>query len=425
METKVKPELKYFVFYKPYNVLNQFTKEQPEHVTLSNFLKVGRDVYPLGRLDKDSEGLLILTNDTALNALLLSPSQLHKRSYFVQVEHDLTDQAITKISKGVDIKIETGDYTSKPCTVKKLQKAPLLPERNPPIRVRQNIPTSWALIELKEGKNRQVRKMFAAVGFPVLRLVRVQIEDLKLGKLEPGKSIELKGEEIYKLLKIDPTINTRKTKNTFGKPPLKTKYKENKFTKKETTKPVVKSGFKPKSGDPTDDQPYEKKDYAKPKSSYKDKNKTFRADDGYGRIKEYDKPKKEFGAKSESSLKTNAKPTDFKKKDFDPSKKKSVYQPKSENSDKVKPIDKRVFGRPKKETPVNSSIQKIKVKRVYDPTLPIKKAKDIHKENPFDDNKPSIDNGYTPASRPKSATGKNKSFHKKETGNGKKPFYKK
>ncbi|MBK9735725.1 MAG: pseudouridine synthase [Saprospiraceae bacterium] len=425
METKVKPELKYFVFYKPYNVLNQFTKEQPDHITLSNFLKVGRDVYPLGRLDKDSEGLLILTNDTALNALLLSPSQLHKRSYFVQVEHDLTDQAITKISKGVDIKIETGDYTSKPCIVKKLQKAPLLPERNPPIRVRQNIPTSWALIELKEGKNRQVRKMFAAVGFPVLRLVRVQIEDLKLGKLEPGKFIELKGEEIYKLLKIDPTINNRKTKNTYGKSTEKTKFKENKFAKKESTKSVVNTSFKPKSTDLTADKPSEKREYSKPKSTYKDKNKTFRADDGYGRKKEYDKPKKEFGGKSEPSFKTSSKPIDFKKKEFDPTKKKSVYPTKSESFDKVKPVDKRVFGRPKKDVTVNSPLQKPKVKRVYDPTFPVKKAKDTHKENPFDDNKPSIDSGYIPASRPKSNIGKNKPSHKKETAKGKNPFYKK
>lgn len=165
---------------------------------------VDKDIYPVGRLDKDSEGLLILTNDKLLNSALLSPSKKHQRSYFVQLDDDITDQAIIQVSKGVTIKLENGNYQTQPCKVKKLQKPPVLPDRDPPVRFRQSIPTSWALIELTEGKNRQVRKMFASVGFPVLRLVRVQIEDLKLGKLTPGKSYEIKGEELFKLLKIDP-----------------------------------------------------------------------------------------------------------------------------------------------------------------------------------------------------------------------------
>ncbi len=107
--------------------------------------------------------------------------------------------------------MDSDSYTTKPCSVKKLSKAPVLPERNPPIRVRQNIATSWALIELTEGKNRQVRKMFASVGFPVLRLIRVQIEDLKIGKLEPGKYIEIGQEELFKLLKSNhPSVRTPK-----------------------------------------------------------------------------------------------------------------------------------------------------------------------------------------------------------------------
>lgn len=177
-------------------------------------------MYPVGRLDKDSEGLLLLTNDKSLNASLLSPAQKHARSYFVQVDNDITDKAIETLKKGVDITLDSGSYTTKPCSVKKLSKAPVLPERNPPIRVRQNIPTSWALIELTEGKNRQVRKMFASVGFPVLRLIRVQIEDLKIGKLEPGKYIEIGQEELFKLLKIEPSRSVRIPK-------------ESKLTKKE------------------------------------------------------------------------------------------------------------------------------------------------------------------------------------------------
>lgn len=165
-------------------------------------------------MDKDSEGLLILTNDKSLNASLLSPSQKHARSYFVQVDNDITDKAIETLKKGVDITLDSGSYTTKPCSVKKLSKAPVLPERNPPIRVRQNIPTSWALIELTEGKNRQVRKMFASVGFPVLRLIRVQIEDLKIGKLETGKYIEIGQDELFKLLKIEVSRSAGISKQT-------------------------------------------------------------------------------------------------------------------------------------------------------------------------------------------------------------------
>ena len=209
---------KYYVFYKPYNVLNQFTKEREDHVTLADFLSVEKDVYPVGRLDKDSEGLLLLTNDTTINDQLLNPNNKHRRTYIVQVENEITDNAISKLNKGVEIKLDAGLYHTKPCHVKKLNKAPVLPERDPPVRFRMNIPTSWAIIELSEGKNRQVRKMFASVGFPVLRLVRVQIEELKLGKLEPGKYYTIKLEELCSLLKIDiKTLIQKKSaiKNTF------------------------------------------------------------------------------------------------------------------------------------------------------------------------------------------------------------------
>jgi 23S rRNA pseudouridine2457 synthase len=235
---------KYYIFYKPYNVLNQFSKERAEHVTLEAHLDVPKDVYPVGRLDKDSEGLLILTNDKAMNSLLLSPSKKHSRTYMVQLDNDITDKAIAQVARGVQIKLDNGVYHTMPCEAKKLYKEPLLPERNPPIRVRKEIPTSWALITLTEGKNRQVRKMFAAVGYPVLRLVRVQIEDVKIGKMQPGEVKEMRGEELYQLLKIDTTTaSAQKKRNPLSK--AKAISEGKKSGPKTTTKPFAKSTAKP------------------------------------------------------------------------------------------------------------------------------------------------------------------------------------
>lgn len=213
---------KYYIFYKPYDVLTQFSKDKPDQKTLSDFLKVGPDIYPVGRLDKDSEGLLILTNDPSLNSLLLQPRQEHKRTYVVQLDDDITAEALKKISEGVEIKLPTGTHKTLPCQVKKLSRPPGLPDRTPPVRFRAQIPTSWASIELSEGKNRQVRRMFAAVGFPVLRLVRVQIEELKLGKIQPGQYAEINEEELYRLVHI-PVPKNRKVKTripTQDKKPL-------------------------------------------------------------------------------------------------------------------------------------------------------------------------------------------------------------
>jgi len=251
-------DLKYYVFYKPYNVLTQFSRTAPDQVTLADFLKVDKNVYPVGRLDKDSEGLLVLTNDTKLNSALLSPANGHPRSYFVQLDNDITDQAVQKLCKGVMIKLDKGDYATQPCKVKKLAKAPLVPDRDPPIRVRKEIPTSWALIELAEGKNRQVRKMFAAVGFPVLRLIRIQIENLKIGKLEPGKSTELDQKTLLQALNIDQDLYNRPSKparktSIFGRKPRPATGKIFSKPKKETNesklvasteKPVISTNHK-------------------------------------------------------------------------------------------------------------------------------------------------------------------------------------
>jgi 23S rRNA pseudouridine2457 synthase len=239
---KLAPEFRYYMFYKPYDVLNQFTKERPEHRTLADYLKVEKDVYPVGRLDKDSEGLVLLTNNARLNALLLSPAQKHNRTYLVQVDGDITPQAVAALQKGVEIKLDSGPYKTLPCSVKKLSKAPALPERNPPIRYRKLIPTSWIKIELKEGKNRQIRKMLAKVGFPVLRLVRVQIEELKLGTLPPGQYQSLDETSVLTLLKISAeALNKPKKSVTKKIEPSKSKKIENSkhFSKNKPTKAPV------------------------------------------------------------------------------------------------------------------------------------------------------------------------------------------
>ena len=192
----------YFLFYKPYNVLSQFTKEVPSHVTLKDFHDFPSEVYPVGRLDKDSEGLLILTDDNYLKHRLLEPSFQHKRTYWVQVENIPTEAALQQLRAGVKIRIKKLPYFTKPAQVILMKTAPTLPERDPPIRTRQHIPTAWLALTIKEGKNRQVRKMCAAVGFPVLRLVRAGIEQLTLGDLSLGEVQEMDKEELYRLVKV-------------------------------------------------------------------------------------------------------------------------------------------------------------------------------------------------------------------------------
>ncbi len=195
-------DFKYFLFYKPFNVLSQFTKEVPSHVTLKDFYNFPSEVYPVGRLDKDSEGLLILTNDNHLKHRLLEPTFQHKRTYWVQVDNIPTEEALQQLRSGVKIRIKKLPYFTKPAQVTLLANAPTLPERDPPIRTRLHIPTAWLELTIKEGKNRQVRKMCAAVGFPVLRLVRIGIEQLTLGDLALGEVREIEGTELYRLVKI-------------------------------------------------------------------------------------------------------------------------------------------------------------------------------------------------------------------------------
>jgi 23S rRNA pseudouridine2457 synthase len=198
----------YFYIYKPYGVLSQFTPEG-DNPGLGSIFSFPEGVYPVGRLDADSEGLLLLTNDTALNHKLLNPKQEHWRTYWVQVEGEITEEALRQLRLGVTIRIQKKDYHTMPAEAGLLKQEEPLPERNPPIRFRKSIPTSWIYLRLKEGKNRQVRRMTAAVGFPTLRLVRVAIEDLELEGMAAGDIREVSGSLIYKLLKIEQKSNYR------------------------------------------------------------------------------------------------------------------------------------------------------------------------------------------------------------------------
>jgi 23S rRNA pseudouridine2457 synthase len=189
----------YFVVYKPFQVLCQFTSTEGK-LCLKDFFSVPQNVYPVGRLDYDSEGLLLLTNDASLNKKILNPKSRLEKEYWVQVEGAITMAAIQQLQKGVSISVDGSKYTTKPCKAKLMQQVPNIPERIPPIRFRKNIPTSWLSLIIKEGKNRQVRKMTAAVGFPTLRLLRSRIGTISLNNLLPGEMRELTHTELIQLL---------------------------------------------------------------------------------------------------------------------------------------------------------------------------------------------------------------------------------
>lgn len=190
---------RYYIVYKPYLVLSQFTSQDGKR-TLADYFDVPKDVYPVGRLDHDSEGLLILTNDPKLNSLLLQPKHKHEREYLAQVEGEPTPEAIFILRKGVTISVDGKWYKTAPAKVSMLEAPPDLPPRVPPIRIRKTIPDSWLSLILTEGKNRQVRKMTAAVGYPTLRLVRNRIENINLGNLQPGESREWSRDALYTAL---------------------------------------------------------------------------------------------------------------------------------------------------------------------------------------------------------------------------------
>jgi len=177
--------------HKPYGVLSQFTPERGSRWrTLADFSLPPR-VYPVGRLDADSEGLLLLSDEPGLNTRLLNPRHGHVREYWAQVERIPDAAALARLAAGLDL----GDFHTRSCGVRRLGPAPLLPPRQPPIRFRKNVPDCWLALELTEGKNRQVRRMTAAIGHPTLRLVRARIGRFTLGELAPGRWRELTSAE--------------------------------------------------------------------------------------------------------------------------------------------------------------------------------------------------------------------------------------
>ncbi len=189
-----------FALYKPYGVLSQFTSEDGHPGLLDLRLNVPKDVWPVGRLDRDSEGLLLLTNDNHLKRTLTEPERGHRKTYWVQVEGAPTDEDIEPLRHRMHLRIRKKDTTTKPAEAGLLA-PPDVPERVPPIRKRLAIPTAWLSIALTEGKNRQIRKMTAHIGFPTLRIIRVGIGSLPLSELQlaPGECRPLTAEEVLRL----------------------------------------------------------------------------------------------------------------------------------------------------------------------------------------------------------------------------------
>jgi 23S rRNA pseudouridine2457 synthase len=169
-------------FNKPYGVLSQFTRDGSANRPLSEF-GFPPKVYPIGRLDADSEGLLLLSDEPTLNERLLHPSRGHRRTYWAQIERIPIADALKKLEKGLYLQ----GRSTRPARAWILDPQPEIAPRKPPIRFRKTVPTCWIALELTEGKNRQVRRMTAAIGHPTLRLIRVKIGEFSLGELRQGQ----------------------------------------------------------------------------------------------------------------------------------------------------------------------------------------------------------------------------------------------
>lgn len=183
-------QLKYYALNKPYGYLSQFT-DKLNRKTLSHLKSIPKEVYPIGRLDMDSEGLLLLSNDKMMVDYLLNPKNFHEKEYLAQIEGNPTEVELHKFRNGLIIE----NNKTLPAKIDIIEPPNLL-ERIPSIRKRINIPVCWVKIVITEGRNRQVRKMTAAIGHPTLRLIRIRIKNIKLGKLQPGEIRGLTEEEI-------------------------------------------------------------------------------------------------------------------------------------------------------------------------------------------------------------------------------------
>lgn len=213
---------------KPFDVLCQFTDHE-QRPTLANYIKdpALKDVYPAGRLDRDSEGLLILTNDGGLQHKISHPSKKLSKTYWVQVDGEISEEALTALRTGIPLK----DGLTKPALAERMDE-PEIWTRTPSIRVRKNIPTSWLTLSIQEGKNRQVRRMCAAVGFPTLRLIRYAIGQWNLDSLLPPRESALNrlqpGEYHVENIKSSPSSGTpppKHAKNTLTAPKNKARNK--------------------------------------------------------------------------------------------------------------------------------------------------------------------------------------------------------
>ena len=191
--TRSSQSARYYKLFKPYDVLCQFTDGQGRS-TLKEFFEI-TGLYPVGRLDRDSEGLVLLTDDGGLAHRLTDPRYGHPRTYFAQVERIPSPESFERLRRGLIL----GDGPTRPVEAELLTEEPNLPERPVPIRFRKNVLTAWIRLTLREGRNRQVRRMTAHVGHPTLRLVRVAIGTVGLDDLQPGESRELTSEEVKSL----------------------------------------------------------------------------------------------------------------------------------------------------------------------------------------------------------------------------------
>lgn len=187
------------VFNKPFNVLCQFTDQQGR-ATLADYIPI-KNVYACGRLDRDSEGLLLLTDHGKLQQYIADPKFKLDKTYWAQVEGTITDEAIGQLRRGVQL----NDGPTKPARAQIMDEPAVWP-RNPPIRQRQSIPTSWLELSISEGRNRQVRRMTAAVGFPTLRLIRIAIGPWSLEKLQPGQYRVVNDKQLQETLAGLPNV---------------------------------------------------------------------------------------------------------------------------------------------------------------------------------------------------------------------------